>query len=74
MAPKPQSLRTGDDLCEWELDILEECAGWRPASPWGAAVGAALEALRGRGLIDRGTVTDKGLAALKRHGRRKAGE
>lgn len=48
-------------LCDYEVEILRECAGEIPARPWGAAVGAALEALRGNGYVDRtGHVTAKG--------------
>lgn len=52
-------------LCDFEWEILEECSGMREARSWGAAVGAALEALNCLGLIRRGRATDKGLAALK---------
>ncbi len=52
-------------LCEFELEILRECAGAKPASAWGAAVGAALGYLEGNGYIDVGCrLTDKGRRAL----------
>ena len=51
-------------LCEDEIEILREVAGEKPASRWGAAVGAALGALRGGGYIAGNTITDKGRAAL----------
>lgn len=42
---------TIDDLCEFERDILLEACGFRKARSWGAAVGAAMETLCGRGLV-----------------------
>lgn len=52
-----------------ELEILRECAGLKPARSWGAAVGAALEVLRGRGFVDlSGRATDKGLRFLEQRG------
>ncbi len=49
------------DLCDWEWRVL---AG--DLDQWGAAVGAALETLRARGLVDRrGCLTEKGFKALK---------
>ena len=53
-----------NDLCDIEWEILEECAGLREPRPWGAAVGAVLEFLEGRGLTRRGVITDKGRNAL----------
>lgn len=54
-------------LSEFERQILEECAGLRPASPWGAAVGETLEELRAGGLIDhRGEPTAAGLKFLEK--------
>lgn len=45
-------------LCEYEIEILR-------ARAWGAAVGAALEVLRGSGYVTRsGQITDKGRQAL----------
>lgn len=55
-----------NDLTDFEREILEELAGLRTPSPWGAAVGAALEALRGFGLVTRaGIITPEGLRYLK---------
>ena len=39
---------------EHEIQILEEIAGLKPASPWGAWVGECLEGLYGAGYITRG--------------------
>lgn len=47
-----------------EREILEECAGLRKTRPWGAAVGAVLEFLRGCGYLSGGKLTSKGYAAL----------
>jgi hypothetical protein len=54
------------DLVEFEWQTLEECAGITGSiRPWGAAVSAALETLRGRGLIEvKGGITPKGIQAL----------
>jgi hypothetical protein len=55
------------DLTEFELQILCEIAGLRDQSPWGAAVGEALETLYGARLIESlggGKLTDKGKTAL----------
>ena len=53
-------------LCEYELLVLRECAGDKPPSRWGAAVGVALEYLRGSGYIDAdGKPTARGRAALE---------
>lgn len=51
-------------LCDYEIEILREVAGEKAPSAWGAAVGAALGALRGRGYIARGQITPKGRAVL----------
>ena len=52
-------------LCEFELQILRECADPAAvASPWGAAVGAALGHLRGSGYMLGNAITPKGRAAL----------
>jgi hypothetical protein len=41
-------------LCDYEMKVLRECAGERvPGLSWGAAMGAALDALSGNGLIER---------------------
>lgn len=40
-------------LTPMEVEILEECAGRRPAHSWGAAVGACLEGLKGHGYVAR---------------------
>lgn len=59
-----------NELCTFEVELLEAMNGTRPAFPWGAAVGAALEVLKGRRLIApiAGvlTVTDEGRTELKR--------
>lgn len=55
-------------MCEFELQILAECAGVRDARPWAAAVGAALKTLRSGGYIIEWKVTPKGEAVLARHG------
>jgi hypothetical protein len=52
-------------LDAFEIQILRECVGELPASPWGAAVGAAIETLTGSGYWDKETgLTDKGRAVL----------
>lgn len=59
------------DLCEYELDVLRECANRRPKHPviWGAAMSVALESLQSAGLIDRCRgvyfATEKGFARLE---------
>jgi hypothetical protein len=56
-----------DKLCEFELKVLREVAGEIPPMPWGAALGQALENLKGSGYITShfgGHLTDKGKAAL----------
>lgn len=40
-----------NDLVDFELDLLRAMCGLHPAFQWGAAVGAALEVLQGRGLV-----------------------
>ncbi len=40
------------DLVEFERELLQAMAGLRPAFSWGAAVGAALESLCGRRLVE----------------------
>jgi hypothetical protein len=53
-------------LSDFELQILKECAGLLPPSPWGAAVGVALEYLQETGYLTiDGIPTDKGKEALK---------
>lgn len=47
-------------MTDFELQILRECAGELPSSPWGAAVGACLEYLTGHGYLHLGQVTQKG--------------
>lgn len=54
-----------ETLCEFELEILRECSGEVEPRPWGAAVGAVLEHLRGSGYVDDKGLTDKGRAALR---------
>lgn len=60
-----------NDLVEYEWRVLEVLAGTRDDTDIGpgAALWAAVEALRGRGLIDRGMVSPKptpaGWAALQ---------
>lgn len=39
------------DLCEFEIEVLESLADIRPPIPWGAALGAALESLKGLGYV-----------------------
>lgn len=57
-----------DNLCGFELDVLEdEAKGLQ--RPWGAAIGQALEVLRGRGLVGPGGVTERGRAVLRAKGR-----
>lgn len=52
-------------MCKFEYEILAECAGLRAQRLWGAAVGAALEHLRGMQYITRaGEITDAGRKAL----------
>lgn len=57
-------MKDATDLCEFEIQILRECAGEMQISPWGAAVGAALERLKGSGYISGGKPTAKGMAVL----------
>lgn len=53
-------------LCEFEMDVLRECAGEREKSPWGVAVAAALAALQDAGYIDDDfRVTEAGLRVLR---------
>jgi hypothetical protein len=41
-------------LCDYELQVLRECAGERvPGLSWGAAMGAALDVLLVNGLVER---------------------
>lgn len=51
-------------LCEFEVELLEAMDGLRPAFPWGAAVGQALECLEGSGHVVRSNgryvLTEKG--------------
>jgi hypothetical protein len=60
------------DLCDFEIQLLREMVGQLPASPWGAAVGAALGSLKGFGLVDcrhgRYEVTPDGRAELVARG------
>lgn len=54
------------DLTRTEIRVLEMIAGQRPGE-WGAAIGVALETLRGRGLCSRGlqvTLTPAGRKTL----------
>jgi hypothetical protein len=52
-------------MTEYDIQILAECAGLKPAQKWGAAVGACLEYLGGNGYIDsRGKPTELGWKAL----------
>lgn len=52
-------------LTDFEIEILRECAGIKEAQPWGAAVGAAFEALEGNGLVRTdGSVTLEGREKL----------
>lgn len=44
----------------YELEILKECAGVKPARPWGAAPTAALEALEGGPYLREGRLTEDG--------------
>jgi hypothetical protein len=54
-------------LCEYEIEILRECAGEMTPRPWGAAVGQALEVLRSRGLLDNcNNITADGRRALRK--------
>lgn len=54
-----------DQLTQFEVEILEECAGMREPRSWGAAVGVALEFLDGCALTRHGTITESGRAKLK---------
>lgn len=51
-------------ITKFDIEILQEHAGEREVRPWGAAVGASLEYLRGSGYISGSDVTDKGKAVL----------
>lgn len=57
-----------DDLIEYEIAVLEQIAGLRDDLPWGGAMGEAIEALQGHGLVmPRGralAVTNGGRAFL----------
>lgn len=55
---------TSDKPCQFEIEILQETVGEREPRPWGAAVGAALEYLRGHGYLLGTALTDKGRALL----------
>ena len=55
------------ELTDWEFQILREVAGEIPASPWGAAVGAALEYLAKSGYTRFDRLTDKGHEYIKLH-------
>lgn len=55
-------------MTPFEREVLEEIAGLRPARPWGAAVGAAIDFLQDDGYVTRGygpKLTEKGKAALE---------
>lgn len=39
-------------LCDFEFEVLESLAGLKPPVPWGAALGAALGFLKGRGYVE----------------------
>lgn len=53
------------DMTDWDWQILEEIAGKRPPSPWGAAIGAAIGFLRRNGYINQNqSLTAKGQEAL----------
>lgn len=54
-------------LTDFEVETLREAAGEIEARPWGAAVGQALEVLRGSGYLDGNTLTSKGAAFLQAH-------
>lgn len=57
------------ELTKYEMQTLRECAGIQPPSPWGAALGAALEKLKGSGYITScfgGEMTEKGWAAIRK--------
>lgn len=60
-------------LSDFELDVLEQVAGHRDDIPWGAAVGEALGALAGHGMIHRSgytaLLTDAGWEELERRGK-----
>lgn len=58
------------ELCEFELRVLRLCAGYEESElSWGAAMGQALEFLRGRGLVEQlngsWRANAKGLALLE---------
>jgi hypothetical protein len=53
------------EVTKMEIEILRECAGELPASPWGAAVGACLEQLEDFNLVKRGIITQEGRDFLK---------
>lgn len=51
-----------------EIQVLEEMAGLKPASPWGAWVGACIDFLQEGGFLTRGNhikLTEKGRTFLK---------
>ena len=52
-------------LTSYERNMLKSLAGFAPPRPWGAAVGAVLEYLRGHGYITPSHhLTDKGLVEV----------
>ena len=55
-----------ESLTEWEFQILREVACEIPASPWGAAIGEALEHLFANGYTTDtfGQITEKGRRLL----------
>ena len=56
-----------EGLVEWELEVLMRCVGG--PSAWGAAVGAAIDALQGHGLMNGYHISPIGRAALALHDR-----
>lgn len=57
----------GERMTDFELTVLREIEGESPISPWGAAVGEAVDFLHENGYIARGKLTSKGIDYLARH-------
>lgn len=52
MSTQDWRTREDVDLCEFEFDLLRSMCGLELPKPWGAAVGAALEGLKARKLVE----------------------
>lgn len=52
MSTQAWQTREDIDLCDFEFDLLRSMCGLELPKPWGAAVGAALEGLKARMLVE----------------------